>query len=88
MSMERVSRADAFAQAPALARSLYDWQASGFNPDEDPFEAGEEVFLNMDDEAPTVLSAEEAARLNQEHADFCAAMRDPFEPQPPELGRA
>ncbi len=87
MSIERVSRTHIFTQTPVLARYLYDWQVACYNPNEDKFEAGEEVWLDLDDDATTKLSAKQADELNQEHAEFCAAMRDPFAASPPELSR-
>ena len=88
LALEFVDRNIIFEKNQYLARFLYDWQQSLFDPSQNAYEAGEEVWLDMDAEAPDVLTEEQARDLNLEHENYCRAMKDPFEVPPPVFQRA
>lgn len=87
MSVEYVSRKQVFKQNPVLARHIYEWQTNSYDPVENSYEAGEKVFLEIDDDEPAILTAKQAAELNKDYEDYCKKECDPFDPPPPEIGR-
>lgn len=87
MTIELVGRDIIFKQNTYLARHLYDWQQSMFDPSVDVYEAGEEVWLDIDADEPVVLSEEQADVLNKDNEENCLAMIDPLESPPPDIPR-
>lgn len=85
MSIEFVSRAQIFELSPTMARYIYDWQASTYVLEDYLVEAGEEVWLDLDDEAPTVLSQAQADEMNKESEEYCRSMCDVMPSPPPKL---
>jgi len=79
--IEFISRQDVFAKNQILARAVYEFQKSSFDLEEDGYCEGEEVFLELSDEEPTVLTAEQAKQLNDDFFDYCEALSDDFEPE-------
>ena len=79
MTIRFTSRNDAFADYPHLARFVRDWQAENFDPRQDRFEAGDEIFLELDDEEAILLTAELAEQINRERDDEFAALCDTFD---------
>lgn len=80
--VEFVSREFVFKRCPQLAQQLMAYQQAMFNPLDDVYVEGDEVFLELDSETPTVLTGEQASQLNIEHTAYCRAMRDEFEGTP------
>jgi len=78
MSLRFVSRIDAFAGYPWLARQVLDWQRDALDPAADRYEPGDEVFMELDDEEATVLTAALAEQLNRERDTQLTALRDDF----------
>lgn len=78
MSLRFVSRNAAFAGYPWLARHVLDWQSDALDPAADRYAPGDEVFMELEDEEATVLSAALADQLNHEHDAHLAALRDVF----------
>ncbi len=77
-----VSRHYVFEQNPTLARVLYEFQKSSFGEEETLYEVGEQVYLELEDEEPTTLTAEQVQSLNKEYEDSCASMCDVFADEP------
>ena len=84
MQIDLVNRKSVFDANPVLARALYDWQQSAFDPAEDPYYAGQDVWDSGID-GPAVLTAEQAAEWNANFEAFCAEKTDSFDPVPPNL---
>lgn len=78
MRLHFVSRDDAFAGHPWLARHVMDWQRCALDPASDRYEPGDQVFLDLDGEDATVLTKALASQLNREHEAQLAALRDDF----------
>lgn len=78
MTLRFISRDDAFSVYPWLARQVLDWQSDALDPAADRYEPGDEVFMELDDEEATVLTAALAEQLNREHDAQLAALRDDF----------
>lgn len=76
MSLSTLSRHEAFSRYPGLSAVCAGFQ-KGMRESEQPFEPGESVWLDGDEDAPTVLSAEQAERLNREDAELLDALCDP-----------
>lgn len=85
MSIKFFSRGEIFEQSALLARHIYDWQEASFNAQDNYVEAGEDVWLDIDDAAPTTLTAEQAAQFNASQDDYCQALRDEFAVAPAKL---
>jgi len=84
MQIDLITRQTVFDANPVLARALYDWQQSAFDPGEDPYYAGQAVW-DSDIDGPAVLTAEKAAEWNADFEAFCAEKTDCFDPVPPNL---
>lgn len=82
--VELISRSLAFKQCPQLAKQIMDHQQVMFNPEEEVYAEGEAVYLELDDDQPTVLTKEKANELNSEHAEHCMSVCDEFEEIPPQ----
>lgn len=82
MLVEFASREFVFKRCPQLAQHLMAYQQAMFNPLDDVYVEGDEVFLELDFETPTVLTEEQANQLNIEHAAYCMAMCDEFDGTP------
>ncbi|MCR9124401.1 MAG: hypothetical protein NXH91_19240 [Phyllobacteriaceae bacterium] len=78
MTLRFVSRNDAFASYPWLARNVMDWQSAALDPVADRYEPGDEVFMELDDEDATVLTSALADQLNNERDAELSALRDDF----------
>lgn len=84
MSLRFVSRNDAFAGFPWLARHVMDWQSAALDPAADRYEPGDQVYMELDDEDATILTAAMADALNEEHDAQLAGLRDGFSGDLPE----
>jgi len=84
MQIDLVTRQSVFDANPVLARALYDWQKSAFDPTEDPYYAGQDVW-DSDIDGPAFLTEEKAAEWNSDFEAFCADKTDRFDPVPPSL---
>lgn len=78
MKIEATDRQVIFNAFPLLAGALKHWQRDTYRLDELLFEPGEEVWLEADDEAPTVLSESMAEKLNRETEADILGLLDPF----------
>lgn len=78
MTLSFLTRHETFAAHPHLARHVRDWQAACLDPADHRFEAGEEVMMDLGDDAATVLTAEMAEQLTREAEADLAALRDTF----------
>ena len=87
MQINLVSRESVLAANPVLARALYDWQSMCFDPLQDPYFAGQEVW-DSDTDRELTLTEAKAAEWNAEFEAFCAAQSDRFDPVPPALPKA
>ena len=90
MKIEAADREAIFNAFPVLASTLKDWQQETYRLEDLIFEPGEEVWLEDDDEAPTVLSESLAEKLNRETEAELLALKDTFsgnEPIPDIAGR-
>ncbi|WP_298963996.1 hypothetical protein [uncultured Roseibium sp.] len=79
MKLLPTTRPRIFEDYPTLAIALKNWQHETYRLEDLTYEAGEEVFLNLDDEEPTVLSESKARELNREAEEELANLKDPFE---------
>ncbi|MEM6667181.1 MAG: hypothetical protein AAF638_12355 [Pseudomonadota bacterium] len=78
-------RCDAFAEIPALAHMVHDWQRDVFHRDpEDTYAQGDEVWLDLDAPAAVAITSQQAEELNREEAEYLARLRDRFDPPPPD----
>ncbi len=80
-----ISRQNAFLMNPVLARYVYDFQKSSFDPLAEVFVPGEKVYISLEDEVPQTLTVEQAKQLNAEYAAECARLSDQFAPVPEPL---
>lgn len=87
MQIDLVPRESVLEANPVLARALYDWQSSAFDPLQDPYHAGQEVW-DTDTDSALTLTEDKAAEWNAEFEAFCAAQCDRFDPVPPKLPKA
>ncbi|QFT29238.1 hypothetical protein FIV00_01955 [Labrenzia sp. THAF82] len=78
MKLLPTSRPRIFEDYPTLAIALKNWQHETYRLEDLTFEAGEEVFLEIDDEEPTVLSESKARELNLEAEEELANLKDSF----------
>ena len=85
MSVEFVTREIIFDRNSVLAWHIFDWQKINYDPAEHFVEAGEEIYLELSDEKPTVLSEKLAEEVNRQAISYSESMRDIFEQAPPEL---
>ena len=82
MQLEFIPRKLAFEHCPQLAQHLMSWQKAMFTPSDDKLYAGDKVYLEGDDETPSVLTQDQADSLNDEHSKYCLEMCDKFEAAP------
>jgi len=85
MSVEFVTREIIFDRNSVLAWHIFDWQKFNYDPAEHFVEAGEEIYLELSDEKPTVLSEKLAEEVNRQAISYSESMRDIFEQVPPRL---
>lgn len=83
--LELVSRKSAFEQFPYLAYHVLEWQKAVYNPSDSFLNEGEEVFLEVDDDVPTVLTKKQAEKLNVEYSAECLELCDDFVQPPSEF---
>ncbi|WP_420339324.1 hypothetical protein [Roseibium sp.] len=76
--IEAKARTEILEEFPALASKLKSWQEVAYDPSEHFFDAGEEVWLEDDDEEPTLLTEEMAASINEETRVNVLSARDSF----------
>lgn len=80
MKIERAERHELLAGHPILAGHLKRYQQLTYDPANCRYRAGEEVWLEPDADAPTVLTEEQASKLNRETEEEMAALKDGFSP--------
>ena len=76
MHIQQVNRADILGRYAALASYLKRWQADAYDPANVEVQAGEKVWLDMEDAEATVLTDEQAANLNATARAEFFALRD------------
>lgn len=86
-SIRFIPRPDAFARSPAAAAWIADWQARGFDLGEHLVSEGDRIWLDLDADAPAVLTASQAERFNIEKRAEFHRLLDRFEVALPPLGR-
>lgn len=78
MKIEATDRNAIFENFPTLSSAVQAWQEQTYCLENVLFKAGESVWLDDDDDAPTELSAEMAERLNKETEEEFRALKDVF----------
>ena len=76
MQIQQVNRADILGRYEALASYLKRWQAGAFDPANVEVQAGEKIWLDLDDAEATILTDEQAADLNATARAGFFALRD------------
>lgn len=82
-SVRFIERPEAFALAPALASWVASWQEQCYVIEEHLLTEGDTIYLDTDDDEPSILTAEQARALNAETRDAFTQLRDQF-PIPPD----
>ena len=81
MSITFCSRAEALDLNPHLAAAVHAFQRS-CDPSDDPFEVGQEVYLELTDDEPVTLDAALCEKLNRETMEEYQARCDQFDAPP------
>lgn len=85
MNLTLASRGSLFLRNLFFANYLHGWQTAIFKDPNSFFEAGERVYLEDDDDEPTILSEDLAHQLNEERARDNAALCDNVDALLPKL---
>ncbi|MCB1493567.1 MAG: hypothetical protein KDJ77_17515 [Rhodobiaceae bacterium] len=83
MPLDLRPRPEVLADQPALAWHIRDWQSQAFDLDEHRYAAGEDVWLDIDADAPVTLTAAQAEELNRQTEAEFAELLDPDPGLPP-----
>ena len=78
MVVQFVSRQIIFDKNQVLARHVFDWQNSCYDPTDYLVEPGESVWLDLDDKEATKLNDQQSKQYNSEQVAYFKSLRDEF----------
>lgn len=84
MSIQFTNREAIFKKNQTLARHVFDWQQSCFDPSDYLVNPGESVWLEVGDNEATILNDAQAKQFNKEQVDYFLSLCDKFGEKPPE----
>jgi len=85
MSIKIIDRAELLEQHTTLAWHIYEWQRGCYDPTDHLVKTGESIWLELDDDEPTVLDELQAEKFNKEQRKYFASKRDKFDSAPKSL---